>query len=64
MRLGSESSFDAWVYGEWVREVLFRNFEDALRRSPRLVREYLTTNRGAPDRAERAAPLYRPVKGR
>ena len=48
VRLGVESSFDAWVYGEWVREVLFRNFEDALRRSPRLVREYLTTARGAP----------------
>src|SRR5262245_2377604 len=48
VRLGIESSFDAWVHGEWVREVLFRNFEEALRRSPRLVREYLTTDRGAP----------------
>jgi hypothetical protein len=48
VRLGSESSFDAWVYGEWVREVLFRNFDDALRRGPRLVREYLTTERGVP----------------
>jgi hypothetical protein len=48
VRLGSESSFDAWVYGEWVREVLFRNFDEALRRVPRLVREYLTTSRGAP----------------
>ena len=48
VRLGVESSFDAWVYGEWVREVLFRNFDDAMRRGPRLVREYLTTARGAP----------------
>jgi hypothetical protein len=48
VRLGSESSFDAWVHGEWVREVLFRNFEEAIRRTPRLVREYLTTDRGAP----------------
>ncbi len=48
VRIGQESSFDAWVQGEWVREVLFRNVEDALRRGPRLVREYLTTPRGAP----------------
>ena len=47
VRLGAESSFDAWVHGEWVREVLFRGFDDALRRGPRLVREYLTTTRGA-----------------
>ncbi len=47
IRLGEESSFDAWVRGEWVREVLFRNFDDAMRRLPGLVREYLTTNRAA-----------------
>lgn len=47
LRLGEESSFDAWVHGEWVREVLFRGFEDALRRAPGLVREYLTTARAA-----------------
>jgi len=47
LRLGDESSFDAWVSGEWVREELFRNFDDALRRAPRLVREYLTTTRAA-----------------
>ena len=46
LRLGAESSFDAWVHGEWVREALFRGFDDALRRAPRLVREYLTTRRG------------------
>ena len=38
-------SFDAWVYGEWVREVSFRHFDEALRRVPSLVREYLTTGR-------------------
>ena len=47
LRLGDESSFDAWVHGEWVREVLFRGFDDALRRGPALVREYLTTDRAA-----------------
>lgn len=46
VRLGDESSFDAWVHGEWVREALFRNFDEALRRAPALVREYLTTTRG------------------
>jgi hypothetical protein len=48
IRLGDDSSFDAWVHGEWVREVAFRDFDDALRRAPALVREYLTTTRGAP----------------
>ena len=47
VRLGDESSFDAWVRGEWVREALFRDFEDAIRRAPALVREYLTTARAA-----------------
>jgi len=45
VRLGDESSFDAWVHGEWVREALFRNFDEGLRRAPALVREYLTTSR-------------------
>ena len=48
VRIGAESSFDAWVYGEWVYEASFRNADEALRRAPRLVREYLTTRRGAP----------------
>jgi len=47
VRVGDESSFDAWVNGEWVREALFRDFEDGLRRAPALVREYLTTSRAA-----------------
>lgn len=47
VRLGEESSFDAWVGGEWVREALFRSFDEGLRRAPGLVREYLTTRRAA-----------------
>ena len=48
VRLGDESSFDAWVFGEWVREALFRNFDEGLRRAPSLVREYLMTARAQP----------------
>jgi hypothetical protein len=48
IRLGGECSFDAWVQGEWVREVVFRGFDDALRRGPALVREYLFTGRATP----------------
>ena len=48
VRLGEESSFDAWVHGEWVREALFRSFDEALRRTPALVREYLMTERARP----------------
>jgi hypothetical protein len=48
VRLGRESCFDAWVHGEWVREESFRTFEEAMRKVPRLIREYLTTDRGAP----------------
>jgi len=47
LRLGDDASLDVWVHGEWVREAVFRGFEDALRRAPALVREYLTTARGA-----------------
>ena len=48
LRLGDDCSFDAWVHGEWVREAFFRGFDDALRRAPSLVREYLTTERASP----------------
>ena len=48
VRLGDESSFDAWVQGEWVGEALFRNFDEALRRAPALVHEYLATARATP----------------
>ena len=47
VRLGDESSFDAWVRGEWVREALFSSFGEALRQVPGLVREYLETDRAA-----------------
>jgi hypothetical protein len=48
LRLGEDNSFDAWVHGEWVREAFFRDFEDALRRAPALVREYVMGRRAAP----------------
>lgn len=48
VRLGEESSFDAWVQGEWVREALFRDFEEGIRQAPALVREYLQTSRATP----------------
>jgi hypothetical protein len=48
VRLGDESSFDAWVRGEWVREAIFRSFDEGLRRTPALAREYLTTARAEP----------------
>lgn len=48
IRFGRESCFDAWVRAEWVREEAFRSFEQALRRAPRLLREYLTTLRAEP----------------
>ena len=56
VRLGDESSFDAWVHGEWVREALFRNFDEGLRRSPALAREYLMT--AARPSACMTRPLY------
>jgi len=48
IRLGRDSTFDAWVRGEWVREESFRTFEQAMRRTPHLLREYLTTLRAEP----------------
>jgi hypothetical protein len=48
VRLGDESSFDAWVHGEWVREMIFRGFDEGLRRCSALVREYLMTSRARP----------------
>jgi len=39
--LGEESSFDCWIRGEWVREELFRDLEDALRKARGHVRRYL-----------------------
>jgi hypothetical protein len=39
--LGEESSFDCWIRGDWIREELFRNLEDALRRAAPIVEQYL-----------------------
>ncbi len=41
LTLGSQSSFDAWAHGEWVREKVFRNRERALREGSRLLVRYL-----------------------
>jgi hypothetical protein len=39
--LGEESSFDCWIRGEWVREELFRDLEDALHHARPFVERYL-----------------------
>ncbi len=39
--LGEASSFDCWIRGDWVREESFRDLDEALRRAPRIVDEYL-----------------------
>jgi hypothetical protein len=41
LRFGDESSFDAWVRGEWVEEALFQRFPDALRAAGDFVVRYL-----------------------
>jgi hypothetical protein len=41
LRLGKESSFDAWDEGEWVRERVFRDRHRALREGTRLISQYL-----------------------
>lgn len=41
LRFGEESSFDAWIEGEWLEEVLFRRLRDALQAAPRFVARYL-----------------------
>jgi hypothetical protein len=41
LRFGEESSFDAWVRGEWVGEAVFERLADALQASPAFVAEYL-----------------------
>lgn len=41
LTIGSQSSFDAWADGEWVREKVFRNRERALREGSRLIVRYL-----------------------
>lgn len=41
LTIASQSSFDAWAGGEWVREKVFRNRERALREGSRLIVRYL-----------------------
>lgn len=41
LRFGEESSFDAWVQGEWVEEALFGRLRDALKATPGFVTKYL-----------------------
>jgi len=41
LRFGEESSFDAWVDGEWVGEALIGQLQEALRAAPAFVAKYL-----------------------
>ncbi|MDG2305904.1 MAG: hypothetical protein P8R42_14910 [Candidatus Binatia bacterium] len=41
LSIGSQSSFDAWAGGEWVREKVFRSRERALREGSGLIVRYL-----------------------
>jgi hypothetical protein len=41
LSIGSQSSFDAWAEGEWVREKVFRSRERALREGSGLIVRYL-----------------------
>lgn len=38
--LGEESSFDCWIRGDWVREELFRDLDEALRNARPYVGRY------------------------
>ena len=40
LRFGEETSFDAWVSGEWMEEAVFRRLREALRAAPRFVTHY------------------------
>ena len=50
LRFGEESSFDAWVEGEWVYEAIFHRLPDALKAAPTFLTRYLPTPRGTPVR--------------
>jgi hypothetical protein len=41
LRFGEESSFDAWVDGEWVDEALFGRLQEALKAAPAFVAKHL-----------------------
>ena len=49
LRFGEESSFDAWVQGEWVREAVFSSLREAIRATTAFVNDYLV----APDVGDR-----------
>lgn len=51
--LGEESSFDCWIRGDWVREELFRDLDDALRKARPYVEQYLGSQH-APDNDTRS----------
>jgi hypothetical protein len=42
LRFGEESSFDAWVRGEWVGEALFNRLPAALKAAGRFVSTYMS----------------------
>jgi hypothetical protein len=42
LTLGDAPSFDCWVDGEWIREQVFENPEEAIRALPGLIDEYLS----------------------
>ena len=45
LSIGSQSSFDAWADGEWVREKVFRSRERALREGSGLMMRHLKTRK-------------------
>jgi hypothetical protein len=49
LRFGEESSFDAWVQGEWVEEMVFSSLREAIRATTAFVNHYLASpETGAP----------------
>jgi hypothetical protein len=44
LRFGDESSFDAWVRGEWVFEARFDRMAEALRAAPSFIERYLVAS--------------------
>jgi hypothetical protein len=42
LTLGEAPSFDGWIEGEWVRELVFRSSDEALRAAPALIEEFLS----------------------
>jgi len=46
LRFGEESSFDAWVNGEWVGEALFQHLQEALKAAPAFAAKHLGSSGG------------------